>query len=111
MLHSAVLAARRIGVFPMDSPLLDMMLYISLFCLLVAVKLPMRLQINGGKIAHMSYGIYLSHFMLISAFLKFGLFQKLPLCIEPLVMAITVLVATMVMLWILGKLGLKIIIM
>ena len=36
--------------------------------------------------------------MLVSAFLKFGIFQKLPLCIEPLVMAFSVLVATMLML-------------
>ena len=92
--------------FQWTTPLLDMMLYISLFCLLVTVKLPMRLQV-GGKIAHMSYGIYLSHFMLISAFLKLGLFQKLPLCIEPLVMAFSVLITTMLMLWVLVRLGLK----
>ena len=61
----------------------------------------------GGKISQMSYGIYLSHFMLVSAFLKFGIYQKIPLCIEPLVMAFSVLIATMQMLLILGKLGLK----
>lgn len=36
--------------------------------------------------------------MLVSAFLKFGIYQKIPLCIEPLAMAFSVLIATMVML-------------
>ena len=84
--------------FHWSIPLLEMALYISLFCVLMKVRLPVKIQSGGGKISQMSYGIYLSHFMLVSAFLKFGIFQKLPLCIEPLVMAFSVLVATMLML-------------
>lgn len=87
-------------------PLLEMALYISLFCVLMKVRHPVKI-LSGGKISPMSYGIYLFHFMLIPAFLKLGLFQKLHLCIEPLVMAFSVLITTMLMLWVLVKLGLK----
>ena len=106
-LHSAVLAARRIGVFPMDYSAAG---YDALYQLVLPVsdgQTAYEATSGGGKIAHMSYGIYLSHFMLISAFLKLGLFQKLPLCIEPLVMAFSVLITTMLMLWVVVKLGLK----
>ena len=92
-------------------PMLEMALYFSLFCALMKVQLPVRLQLGGGEISQKSYGIYLSHFMLVSAFLKFGMFQKLPLCIEPLVMAFSVLITTMVMLKILELLKMKEVVM
>ena len=62
----------------------------------------------GGKclvhaVSRYSYGIYLSHFMLISAIVASGIHTAVPLWIEPLVMAATVLMVMTVTMWLLDK--------
>ena len=63
------------------------------------------------SISQMSYGIYLCHFMFISFFLKLGIFQQLPLGIEPLCMAVSVLSVCVFLLWFLRKMKLGKIVM
>lgn len=50
-----------------------------------------------------SYGIYLSHFILISVFLKLNAFQHIPMFIEPLCMTIAVLLVDVAILYVLDK--------
>ena len=45
-----------------------------------------------------SYGMYLSHFMFISALLKFGFIRNLPIAVEPFVMLILVVILDVAML-------------
>lgn len=100
--------------FSLEIPSLLPLLHISLFCTLLTTptRISKRiLAIGGTKISEMSYGIYLSHFMLISALLRFGVFQRIPLYIEPLCMVIIVLISTMTLLWLLRKIGMKKIVM
>jgi len=93
--------------YHLEIPMLSMALYVSMFGTLLSIpvneKLPSRFMEGIRSVSRMSYGIYLSHFMLVSAFLKLNYFQELPLCIEPICMASCVLLADMVMLWMLSK--------
>jgi len=54
-------------------------------------------------ISRYSYGIYLSHFMLISIIIKSGVPSKVPLTVEPFLMAITILTLEVLLMWVLER--------
>lgn len=85
---------------------LSILLSVSLFGFLMTI--PMRVDNTKTSklvqcVSRYSYGIYLSHFMLISAMLKLSLFHSIPMCIEPLLMAFTVIVVDTSLLYLIDK--------
>ena len=53
-----------------------------------------------------TYGIYLTHFMFISLFLKLPIVSKIPLIIEPFIMVISVTIATCIFFYVINKMKL-----
>ena len=76
---------------------------ITLF--LFSVMVTMKFEQNGVLsniilyISKTSYGIYLSHFMFISLFLKFSFVYYIPIAIEPLAMVMLVLFAECILMY------------
>ena len=66
-----------------------------------------QIQALASVIAKYSYGIYLSHFILISAILKFPIIYKIPLFIEPIVMGTSVIILDIALLWFIQKIKLS----
>lgn len=58
-------------------------------------------------VSNASYGMYLSHVVFISVFLIFGFANLLPLWIEPLAMAVAVMIAECMVMVVIRKLGLN----
>lgn len=96
-----------IRLFDLTYALLNLLLYITLFMTLLTLK-PSSSRICKGiqLVSRESYGIYLSHFMLISSFLRLNVFQQIPMLIEPLCMAVAVLFVNVAILYVLAKLRL-----
>lgn len=101
--------------FAKDTYRLCSLLTIGVFGLLF-ISIPTAAQCRESllvravrAISRYSYGIYLTHFLFISAFLRFfpGVVSSLPICIEPLVMATSALVASTIMIHVLCRTGLK----
>lgn len=94
-------------LFELSFELLNVTLYITLFMFLLSLSV-YSASVTGviRLISRYSYGIYLSHFMLISAFLKLNVFQHIPMLIEPVCMATAVLLADIVILYVLNKMKL-----
>lgn len=90
---------------------MNVLLSVSIFGLLLT--LPISNQLNQLypfrhiiiRIAKYSYGIYLSHFVIISAILKTGIPHRLPITIEPLLMAVVVMAIETMMMYIIDKLN------
>ena len=103
-----VLLCCHIGLrlFGIGNDFLDMALYIAFFTLLLSMKFSKEYRVVK-EISRMSYGIYLSHFMIISVLLKLNVFQNIPLLIEPLCMLVTVLLLDMAALYVLEKMRFK----
>lgn len=93
-------------LFVKNNTFLDMVLYINLFALLLSAKYGSEFK-AVTEISRMSYGIYLTHFMIISALLKLNVFQKMPLLIEPFCMMLTVLIINVVILLLLEKIRMR----
>jgi len=93
-------------LFGLSCEFLDIAVYITLFALMLSIDYKKKFKLIG-EISRMSYGVYLSHFMFISALLKLNVFQKIPLIIEPLCMQVSVLVLDMAVLYMLEKMRLK----
>lgn len=79
--------------------------------LLLFLQIPQKE--DTGVLAHVfkktgaySYGMYLSHFLLISLFLRLG-FSSLPVAWEPFIMVLAVWAAEWLMMWVAERLGLK----
>lgn len=72
---------------------------------LFSVMLTIKFEQNGvfsdivRYISKTSYGIYLSHFMFISLFLKFPFVYYIPIAVEPLVMVMLVLLAECILMY------------
>lgn len=83
------------------------LLYVSIPCNVSEQRHPIIRVVKA--ISRYSYGIYLTHFLFISFFLRLfpGIVSALPICVEPLVMAFCVLVADAVMIHLLCKLGIR----
>lgn len=62
-----------------------------------------KLATSTSLISKMSYGIYLSHFILISFVLRSGVFTSCPIWIRGICIAGTVIILNMVILWVLDK--------
>ena len=90
-----------------SSPLLMLVLSVSLFGLLLSCDFSWLKRIGGGRIAKYSYGIYLSHFMLISALVHTDVFQTMPVWIEPFVMVACVFLAEAPIFYCLERIGIK----
>lgn len=58
-------------------------------------------------ISSTSYGMYLSHFMLISLFLKLGFSSYVPIIINPIVMTLLVLFTEMAFMYVIKKMKLN----
>ena len=74
----------------------------------------MRCKINNGLavkyitfVSRTSYGMYLSHVLLISVFVKLGLEEQLPISFAPLAMVIMILLIESVMMFTIEKLKLS----
>lgn len=78
---------------------------ICLFSIIVSSKSVSAVdsQSRFGKVIHFisstSYGIFLSHFLIISLFIKIGLHAFIPLCIEPICMTLIVLMVECFLMW------------
>ena len=66
-----------------------------------------RIKAAINTISKYSYGIYLSHFILISIILKITLVSKIPLFIEPIVMGIIVILLDTALLYFIQKIKLS----
>ena len=66
-----------------------------------------QIQALASILAKYSYGIYLSHFILISIILKFSIIYKIPLFFEPIVMATSVIIIDIALLWFIQKIKLS----
>ena len=85
---------------------LNIISYISVF--VIFLILPYKYQFKlVQEVSRMSYGIYLCHFIFISIFLRFDLFYRIPLIIEPLLMMVSVLVVSVALLKIFDKAKIK----
>lgn len=85
-------------------PLCNLQLVVSTL-FLFSVMVTMKFKQSGifsdiiRYISKTSYGIYLSHFMFISLFLKFSFVYHIPIAIEPLVMVMLVLFAECILMY------------
>ena len=96
------------GVFMLTGyvgiPLCNLQLVVSTL-FLFSVMVTMKFKQSGifsdiiRYISKTSYGIYLSHFMFISLFLKFSFVYHIPIAIEPLVMVMLVLFAECILMY------------
>lgn len=80
---------------------------IFLFYCLSMIKLSHRESTVPIYISNISYGVYLSHFLLISFFCKVGLEKIQPIEIEPFIMVSLVLLMECAIFYIIGKTRLK----
>lgn len=91
-------------------PGISILLSISLFGFLLTRdgfdKMPVIVCDSVQAVSKYSYGIYLSHFMLISAIVATGVHSVVPLWIEPIMMAVTVLMVMAVIMCLLDKMKL-----
>lgn len=98
-------------VFDYKSELIHIALFISLYCALISLKLKNQCDTVlcrvVSEISKMSYGIYLSHFMLISVVVKMGWIKQIPLAIEPIVVVFFVLLLDTCLLQVFKKIGLQ----
>lgn len=76
-------------------------LSLSLFGMLLFV--PVKKSQAILFISKTSYGMYLSHVIFISLLLKLSLANKLPLVIEPIIMASLVMLAECILMWFIEK--------
>lgn len=79
---------------------------LGLFTLLVTCPAPVRLPRPFRLLSETSFGIYLSHCLFISAFLRLTSTAGIPLWADPFLTAIAVLAAELGMMWVLRKLRL-----
>ena len=88
-------------------PGMTIWLSLSLFGVLLTREGTERMPAGANAcvqaVSRYSYGVYLSHFMLISAIVATGIHTAVPLWIEPIVMAATVLIAMTITMWLLDK--------
>lgn len=94
-------------------PGLAMVLSLSLFGFLMTLNMSSNkvVRLTVQMVSKYSYGIYLSHFMLISVLVKTQIPDAIPLFVEPLLMAVTVLVVETAMMFVFDKLRLGKIVM
>ena len=92
-----------------EVPGLSILLSVSLFGFLMTIPM----TVGNSKVCKVvysvskySYGIYLSHFMLISAMVKMSVFSRIPIWIEPLMMASIVLTVDACFMYIMDKMKL-----
>ena len=78
---------------------------VGLFSLLLE-KAPSKLSPVSRALSKYSYGIYLSHFLLISAFIRL-VGDRLPVSIHPFIVAAVVLVVIVPLFWVADKLHLR----
>ena len=78
----------------------------GLFTLLVTIPGPIRLPRPFRLLSETSFGIYLSHCLFISAFVRLTATAGIPLWADPFLTAIAVLAAEFGMMWVLWKLRL-----
>ncbi len=92
----------------LEIKIIGMTIWFSLTFFICLVTLPLAsfesiniLRSVIVRISRYSYGIYLSHFMLISIIIKSGVPSKVPLTVEPFLMAITILTLEVLLMWVL----------
>lgn len=92
----------------MNQDLLIYFMSIAFFGVLIKVEVkdgPVRKYITF--VSRTSYGMYLSHVLLISLFVKIGIERQMPIAIVPAVMVILILMIESVMMWMIDKSGLS----
>ena len=95
-----------LSVFQVKFPLIPLT-SMSLFTLLLSFKSLKSVSTPISALAKYSYGIYLSHFILISVILKFSFIYKIPLFFEPIVMVTCVIIIDIALLWFIQKIKLS----
>ena len=99
-----------VSYFGVKLPGMTIGLSLSLFGFLLTrggtERMPAGANACVQAVSRYSYGVYLSHFMLISAIVATGIHTAVPLWIEPIVMATTVLMVMTVTMWLLDKMRL-----
>lgn len=80
------------------------LLSLSLFCIVLSYNERICQHATFVRyISKISYGIYLSHFIIISIFCKLGLNHSISLYLEPFVMVFLVMIIECVMMYVIGK--------
>ena len=79
---------------------------LGLFTLLATIPGPVHLSRPFRLLSETSFGIYLSHCIFISAFVRLTSHASIPLWVDPFLTAIAVLAAGWVMMWVFRKLRL-----
>lgn len=93
------------GIYKFTTLPLDFFMSLSLFTLMLYV--PIKETKPLLFVSNASYGMYLSHVVFISIFLKLGFSDKLPLWIEPFAMACIVMIAECALMLVIKKMKLN----
>ena len=80
---------------------------IGLFCILISLPSPVRLLRPFRLLSEMSYGVYLSHCIFVSAFVRLTAGAGLPLWADPFLTAGAVLLAELLLMGVVKKLRLR----
>lgn len=93
--------------YGVEVPGLTVLLSVSLFGVLMTIPVTVGNATKTSQlvqsVSKYSYGIYLSHFMLISALVKLSFISSIPLWVEPLLMAFTVMAVDTSLLYLIDK--------
>ena len=93
--------------YGVEVPGFTVLLSVSLFGVLMTIPVTVGNATKTSQlvqsVSKYSYGIYLSHFMLISALVKLSFISSIPLWVEPLLMATIVLVVDVGLMYLMDK--------